>query len=85
MNALYVESATGQLRDVSGYADDERNAIECYQLRTDAHTGDQPAGTLSRVGDIKQNGQALILPDERPFLFAKIGSGYGVLAKDVVY
>ena len=40
INCLYVESAKGQLRDVSGYTDDERNSIDYYQLIIDAQTGE---------------------------------------------
>lgn len=38
VNCLYVESPSGQLRDVSGYTDDERNSIDYYQLLIDAQT-----------------------------------------------
>lgn len=40
VNCLYVESATGQLRDGSSYTDDERNSIDYYQLLIDAQTGE---------------------------------------------
>lgn len=40
VNCLYVESATGQLRDGTGYTDDERNTIDYYQLLIDAQTGE---------------------------------------------
>ena len=40
VNCLYVEKATDELRDVSGYTDDERNSIDYYQLLIDAQTGE---------------------------------------------
>lgn len=39
VNCLYVERASGNLRNVSGYTDDERNSIDYYQLLIDAQTG----------------------------------------------
>lgn len=39
VNCLYVENASGQLMDVSGYTDDERNSIDYDQLLIDAQTG----------------------------------------------
>ena len=41
VNCLYVEKATGKLRDVSDYTDDERNSIDYYQLLFDAQTGER--------------------------------------------
>ncbi|MBQ2699851.1 MAG: hypothetical protein IJF65_01730, partial [Clostridia bacterium] len=35
------EKATGKLRDVSDYTDDERNSIDYYQLLFDAQTGER--------------------------------------------
>ena len=40
VNCLYVEKTTAELRDVSGYTDDERNSIDYYQLLIDAQTGE---------------------------------------------
>lgn len=48
VNCLYVEKATGKLRDVSGYTDDERNSIDYYQLLIDAQTGEMVEQTNAK-------------------------------------
>ena len=40
VNCLYVKSASGSLRDVSSYTDDERNSLDYHQLLIDAQTGE---------------------------------------------
>jgi len=48
VNCLWAEKAAGKLRDVSGYADDERNAIDYYRLLFDAQTGQRVQETNAR-------------------------------------
>lgn len=40
VNCLYVKSASGSLRDVFSYTDDERNSLDYHQLLIDAQTGE---------------------------------------------
>lgn len=40
VNCLWVDSASGSLRDISSYTDDERNTLDYCQLLIDAQTGE---------------------------------------------